>query len=127
VSKNGTQMSNEAGFWDYLDQLIGSSQIVIDRPKGSTHPRYPEIVYPLDYGYLAGTASADGDGVDLWLGSRPQKTLEAALVIVDLEKRDSEIKLLIGCTPEETQTIFNFQNSGQMRAELLIRPPKEKK
>jgi inorganic pyrophosphatase len=109
-------------FWDFLEQLIASSEIVVDRPKGSQHPRYPEIIYPLDYGYLAGTASAAGDGIDMWLGTLPEKTLSAILILVDLHKRDSEIKLLLGCTPQETQVILNFQNSSSMRAELHHRP-----
>jgi inorganic pyrophosphatase len=109
-------------FWEYLDRLIASSQIVIDRPTGSRHPRYPEITYPLDYGYLAGTSSADGEGIDLWRGSISGHPLQAILVIVDLHKRDSEIKLLLGCTPQETQTLLNFHNSGLMRAKLLKRP-----
>ena len=41
-------------FWIYLDELIAQSKIIIDRPKGSVHPRYPQIVYELDYGYLDG-------------------------------------------------------------------------
>jgi len=111
-------------FWSYLDQLIESSKIVIDRHAGSRHPRYPAIIYPLDYGYLAGTSSADGDGIDLWLGSMSEKKLEAILVIVDLKKRDSEIKLMLGCTPEETKTLLNFHNTGLMRAEILKRQEK---
>lgn len=112
-------------FWDYLDKLVASCPIVIDRPAGSRHPRYPEILYPLDYGYLEGTTSADRDGIDLWRGSLPGQPLLAILVMVDLYKRDSEIKLLLGCTPAETQIILNFHNTGQMRAELLKRPQKD--
>lgn len=108
-------------FWDFLDQLIESSETIIDRPAGSRHPRHPQIVYPLDYGYLAGTSSADGDGMDVWRGSLDEKTLKGILVTVDLQKRDSEIKLLLGCTQAETQTILAFHNSGQMRAELILR------
>jgi inorganic pyrophosphatase len=117
-------MNNE--FWTYLERLIESSEIVIDRPMGSLHPRNPDIVYPLDYGYLAGTSSADGDGIDLWIGSQTEKTLEAALVVVNLRKRDSEIKLLLACTPEEIKTIFDFHNNGLMRAEILKKPDKER-
>lgn len=115
------------GFWEYLDRLIATSEIVIDRPAGSRHPRYPEIVYPLDYGFLAGTSSADGEGIDLWRGSIPEHPLQAILVNVDLHKRDSEIKLLLGCTPQETQILLDFHNSGLMRAELLKRPNKDEK
>lgn len=55
---------NEA-FWEALDVLLAGGEIVIDRPKGSAHPRYPHMIYPLDYGYLAGSASMDGGGIDV--------------------------------------------------------------
>ena len=104
-------------FWEALEHLVSTSEIVIDRPKGSRHPRYPDVIYPLDYGYLAETTSPDGGGIDLWLGSRPEKSLNAIIVTVDVLKRDSEIKLLLGCTPAETRVIFEFLNTGAMRAE----------
>lgn len=50
-------------FWDNLDELLAQSKIVIDRPKGSAHPRYPQIVYELDYGYIDGTKSSDNEGM----------------------------------------------------------------
>lgn len=58
-------------FWCKLDELVQSGDLVIDRPQGSAHPRYPDIIYPLDYGYLAGTTAADGEGIDVWVGSLP--------------------------------------------------------
>jgi hypothetical protein len=59
----------EEDFWDFLERLVASSRPVVDRPKGSRHPRYPALVYPLDYGYLEGTQAMDGGGVDFWRGS----------------------------------------------------------
>jgi inorganic pyrophosphatase len=112
-------------FWEFLDKLIQDSEIVIDRPKGSRHPRHPEIIYPLDYGYLAKTQSPDGDGIDAWRGSLPQTRLETILITVDLGKRDSEIKLLLGCTPQEIQIAYKFHNTGAMRAALLTRQKEE--
>jgi inorganic pyrophosphatase len=50
-------------FWSRLDELIKSSEIVIDRPKGTPHPKYPDLIFPLDYGYLKGTSGGDGDGI----------------------------------------------------------------
>ena len=108
-------------FWSALDKLAETSDIVIDRPKGSPHPRFPEYIYPLDYGYLEGTSSMDGEGVDLWLGSDPSKQLTAILCTVDLIKRDSEIKLLIGCTEEEIQTILEFHNQSKLMRGMLVR------
>ena len=48
-----------------MTDLIRTNGIVIDRPKGSTHPRYPDQTYPLDYGYLENTTASDDGGIDL--------------------------------------------------------------
>lgn len=111
----------ESEFWAALDKLVETSAIVIDRPKGSAHPRFPHCIYPLDYGYLAGTTSMDGGGIDVWRGSHPEQKLSAIVCTVDLMKSDSEIKLLLGCTEEETQAVLSFHNdSGYMKG-LLVR------
>ena len=108
-------------FWSALDKLVEISDIIIDRPKDSAHPRYPDFIYPLDYGYLDNTSSMDGDGIDVWQGSDPAQNLTAIICIVDLMKRDSEIKLLIGCTEEEIQTVLEFHNSSEFMKGLLVR------
>ena len=111
----------EDAFWKALDQLIESSEIVIDRPKGSAHPRYPDMIYPVDYGYLADTASMDGGGIDVWRGSLPECRIGALICTVDLMKRDSEIKLLIGCTEEEKQLALSKHNDSEYMKGILIR------
>jgi len=111
----------EAEFWSALDKLVKTSNIIIDRPKGSAHPRYTEYIYPLDYGYLDGTSSMDGEGIDVWRGSKSDLTLNAVLCTVDLVKRDSEIKLLLGCTEAEIQTILQFHNQSEMMRGMLVR------
>jgi F420 biosynthesis protein FbiB-like protein len=108
-------------FWDYLDRLVKDNRIVIDRPKGSAHPRYPELVYPLDYGFLEGTTTIDRGGIDVWVGSSSSRSLDALALTVDLKKRDAEIKLLLGCTEGEKQVIIDFLNGGSMRARLVRR------
>jgi inorganic pyrophosphatase len=108
-------------FWHALETLAQTSPITIDRPKGSAHPRYPDFVYPLDYGYVEGTASGDGMGIDVWVGSLPEKHLTALVCTVDLHKRESEIKLLLGCTPQEMQAVLAVHNRGEQSAILLER------
>ena len=112
-------MSN-SNYWAALDQLLADSEIVIDRPKNSAHPRYPEWIYPLDYGYLQNTSSMDGEGLDVWLGSDPTRRITAILCTVDLIKRDSEIKLLIGCTEEEKNIVLRFHNRSESMKGLLV-------
>jgi len=107
-------------FWEALDSLVSQSEIVIDRPKGTAHPRYPNFIYPVDYGYLRDTSSMDGAGIDLWVGSGP-KQIDAIFCTVDLLKRDSEIKILIGCTEEEKQLIDQIHNETPYMKGILIR------
>ena len=91
-------MSTEPKFWQEISELAGTGSIVIDRPQGSAHPSYPGMIYPLDYGYIENTSSADGDGIDVWFGSKVAKTLTGILCTFDKLKRDAEIKLLLGRT-----------------------------
>jgi inorganic pyrophosphatase len=106
---------SDTSFWHSISQLLNTTKVYIDRRKGSSHPRYPEMTYPLDYGYLENTFSADGGGIDVWLGSSNSterdvsaKILTGILCTFDTLKRDAEIKLLIGCTKEDLQVIRNF-------------------
>lgn len=107
-------------FFEHLDELVAQSKIIIDRPKGSVHPRYPQIVYELDYGYLEDTKSSDNEGIDVWIGTDAEQNLDAIICTVDLVKRDSEIKLLIGCTPAEKAYIKSFYNEWPQMGGILI-------
>lgn len=108
-------------FWNALDELVQSSEIVIDRPKGSAHPRYADFIYQVDYGYLKNTSSMDGDGIDVWVGTDSEQKIDAVMCIVDLMKRDSEIKILIGCTEEEKRIVYKTHNETQHMKGILIR------
>jgi inorganic pyrophosphatase len=105
-------MNPDTPFWQGMTQLLITNSLVIDRRKGTTHPRYPQLIYPLDYGYLENTTSSDGGGIDVWLGSlstvMDKKTLTGILCTFDTLKRDAEIKLLIACTEEDIQVIRDF-------------------
>ena len=90
-----------AEFFRLVEELVQASEVVVDRPTGSAHPRIPEAIYPLDYGYLDGTVGGDGDGIDVFVGSTADTGVVAILVIVDPMKRDIEIKLLLDCSTEE--------------------------
>jgi inorganic pyrophosphatase len=108
-------------FWRAFDEMVAASRIKIDRPRGSVHPRYPDFIYPLDYGYLEGTTSADGGGIDVWVGSLEGGKVTALVCCVDLQKRDVEVKILLGCTQEEAQAIIGIHNSGSQSAKLIER------
>lgn len=109
-------------FWRALDQLASAHPVVIDRAKGTPHPRYPDFIYPLDYGYLQDTTSGDGAGVDVWLGSLPGSAVTGLVCCVDAVKGDMEMKLLLGCTGAEMGLVLGIHNDGGQSALLLVRP-----
>lgn len=107
-------------FWKMLDSLVMDSEIVTDRPKGTVHSKYPDFVYEVDYGYLKDTSPMDGAGIDVWVGSG-EKRVDAVMCTVDCLKRDSEIKILIGCTEEEKLSVYRAHNETQYMKGIMIR------
>jgi len=112
----------DENFWSCLDVLVSQSKVVIDRPAGTAHPRYPGFIYPHDYGYLQGTQSMDQGGIDVWVGSLPSRQITGVVCSVDLTKKDSEIKILLGCTSAEADAILAVHNSGTQAAILITKP-----
>jgi len=119
INKGDKIMLNKE-FWEHFDSLIESSKIIIDRSKNSTHPIFNSLIYPVDYGYLENTSSMDGDGIDVWQGTS-NNGFDAIIVTVDTLKKDSEVKLLIGCNEEEKQIIYHFHNNTDYMKGILIR------
>lgn len=107
-------------FWQCLDQLVSSSRVTIDRPKGSVHPHFEDIVYPLDYGFLEGTTASDGAGIDVFVGSL-EPVVTGVVMTADLHKRDAEMKVLVGCSSEEMRVAHDFMNSESFGGALLVR------
>ena len=62
----------------------------------------------------------DGAGIDVWVGTGGKK-IDAIMCIVDLMKKDSEIKILIGCTEEEKQIIYQTYNETEYMKGIFIR------
>jgi inorganic pyrophosphatase len=110
--------------WSAWEALIAANGFTVDRPRGAAHPRWPEIIYPIDYGYVNDTISSDGHGVDVFVGSA-DNGLVGLLVTTDFRKGDREVKLLFDCTPEEIYLVNGFLNFDRtlMEGTLTLRRP----
>ena len=69
-------------------------KVVIDRKMGSRHPRYSDMVYPLNYGYVREYMAADGEYQDVYLMgvAYPVDTYEAKVIAVIHRNDDIEDK-----------------------------------
>lgn len=112
---------NNAFFWQKLDTLYLSSQLVIDRPKNTCHYKYSNLIYPVDYGYLKDSMGSDQAPIDVFKGSNKSTKVEAIAVSVDILKKDCEPKLIVGCSDEEIQRILAFLNQTEFQKAVLLR------
>lgn len=115
------QLENNVYFWQKLDTLLLSSSCTIDRPKGAKHPKYPNMIYPVDYGFLADTIASDETPINVFKGSRKTFQVEAIAVSADILKKDCVVKLLVGCTEEEIADILHFLNQTEFQKAILVR------
>jgi len=120
VKLNSIDLAGSEGFWEFLDRLVTSHEVVIDRPQGTQHPRYPNFVYPLDYGYLRGVKSSDGNDIDVWRGTGTASRVTGVACVADDTKGDIEIKVLLACTVIDMEIIYGEQNKAGLHA-LIIR------
>lgn len=80
--------------------------VFIDRPMHSQHPKY-DWAYPLNYGYVPGTLSPDGEELDAYvLGvTEPMQTFTGICIAVIHRLNDQDDKLVV--VPEEKSGITN--------------------
>lgn len=107
---------NSGYFWQKIDSLVLSTNIVISQPKGSHHPQYMNMVYPVDYGYLN-----DTDTIKLFKGSIKTTKVDAIMIVADVLKSDLEVKLLLGCDEKEENRILQFINQTDYQKGILVR------
>jgi inorganic pyrophosphatase len=110
------------GYWDSLEELVNNNGITIDRKKGTHHPKYSNIVYVADYGYINDSKSMDGNGIDVFVGTDLDKRINGIICTIDRLKNDLEIKVLIGCTKQDVEEILGqLNNSEYMKAMYIER------
>lgn len=78
-------------------QYLGKDiEVKIDRPLGSKHPEY-DFYYPVNYGYVEGTVSGDGEEIDVYiLGEfEPLDVYSGKVIGVIKRLNDVEDKLVV--------------------------------
>lgn len=88
-------------------------EVKIDRPLGSIHPKYKDMVYPVNYGYIEGIIAPDGEYQDAYvLGVEyPLDSFKGELIAIIKRKDDIEDKWVVSnkkYTKEEIMELVLF-------------------
>jgi len=72
-------------------------RVTVDRPIGSRHPEYKDLVYPVNYGFIEGVMGGDGEWQDAYiLGIRtPVAEFTGTFRAVILREDDAETKWVV--------------------------------
>lgn len=98
---------------EYIGRLV---RVVIDRPLGTSHPDYPDTVYAVNYGYVPGSVSGDGEELDCYLlgVNTPVYEYTGRCISVIHRLDDDDDKLIIvpdgrALSDEEIEVSVSFQ------------------
>lgn len=106
---------------EYIGKMV---TVKMDRPLGSVHPKHG-FIYPVNYGYIPGTVSGDGEELDAYvLGEyNPLDTFEGRVIAVVHRLDDDDDKLVVmadgrNYTDDQISALVEFQEQW-FRTEIV--------
>lgn len=107
--------------------MVGSIvTVTVDRPLGTRHPTHPDILYPVNYGYIRGIMAPDGEEQDAYILGIEVPVAEFTGEVIAIVHRldDVEAKWVVApmgtsFSKEEIQKQLSFQEQ-YFHSEILI-------
>ena len=91
-------------------------EVIVDRPLGSRHPEYEDMLYPINYGYVPDIIAGDGEEQDAFIfGVKvPVKRFRGVVIAIIVRKNDNESKWVVASpnsrfTLDEIRSAVDFQ------------------
>lgn len=80
---------------EFLDKIV---DVIIDKPLGSKHSeKYPNHIYPVNYGYVPNTISGDNEELDCYILGifEPLETFKGKCIAIIHRTNDNDDKLIV--------------------------------
>ena len=72
---------------------IGSTvKVIVDRPLGSCHPKYRDLCYAVNYGYVPGIPAPDGEEQDVYILGVDEPLKEFVGVVIAVIHRFDDVE-----------------------------------
>lgn len=107
--------------------MIGKTvTVTVDRPLGSAHPDFPEMIYPINYGYIEGIIAPDGEEQDAYILGvlQPVKQFSGRIIAIVRRADDVEEKWVVcpegqNFTKQEIAELIRFQEQ-YFQSEIIM-------
>lgn len=113
TDKYEARMRHTAPVTEIIGKIIS---VTVDRPLGSRHPNYPDLIYPVNYGFVEGVPGGDGEEQDVYiLGiTEPLSRFTGRISAIIHRENDNEDKWVtapdhFSCTKEKIIELTSFQ------------------
>ena len=100
--------------------------VTVDRPLGSAHPDFPEMIYPVNYGYIEGIMAPDGEEQDAYILGvpQPEKQFTGRIIAIVRRADDVEEKWVVSpegqtFTKQEIADLIRFQEQ-YFQSEIIM-------
>ena len=110
---------------DFLDKIV---TVTMDRMLGTAHPKHG-FIYELNYGYIEGTVSGDGEELDAYVVGehKPLETFTGRVIAVIHRTNDNDDKLVViedgrNYSDEQIEALVEFQE--RFFEHVILRPNK---
>ena len=104
--------------------------VIVDRPLGSCHPNYPDMRYPVNYGYVPGIIAPDEEEQDAYILGilEPVGAFTGKVIAIIHRKNDVEDKWVVApesaaFTKEYIQETVFFQEQ-YFQTEIIMEDEK---
>lgn len=96
-----------------LTSLLGRTvTLTVDRPLGTAHPRHPDLIYPVNYGFLPDVTGGDGEAQDVYiLGVDAPVERFTGVVIAIVHRADDVEDKLVAAPAGMTFTVAQIEQA----------------
>ncbi len=110
-----------------MSEMVGSQvTVIVDRMMGTYHPEHSDLYYPINYGYIEGILSPDGEEQDAYVIGidEPVKTFTGIVVATIHRYDDMEEKWVVApqgvlFSKEEIAKLIHFQEQ-YFQSEIIM-------
>ena len=97
TDKYEARMRHTAPVQDVIGKIV---RVTVDRPLWSRHPKYPDLIYPVNYGYVEGVPGGDGEDQDVYILGIDKPLTEFTGKVIAIVHREDDNEEKWAAAPE---------------------------